>query len=716
MQGKSRDVPSHKTSTTLLLATMMALVPALGSPREELLQDTLKSMLVALFALAAAMVFFWQLRSRGFFLKLHSVVWLPVLLMLYALGSTMWSHAYLGSVESIRWFIFSLILLLGMNSFTVSRLGFLSWGIHIGAVVASLWTALQFWFDFRFFAQGPNPASTFVNRNFFAEFVVCTLPFSVLLMSRLKDKASVFLITFSAAFNITTLLMTGTRSAILALGLLLPVLAFIVRLYRKQFASSGWSTGHWLSLGAMFFASIYLMGSIGTTNAILRSESTNTTPIARAFERVSSVVQSVEYSHGSFSMRTAMWKATGQMVRENPVLGVGAGAWEEQIPKYQGGGTTETDYYAHNEFLQLVAEYGLAGWFFLFGLFYYLTVAVYRTWTDKTKSGIRDAPARAVALSCLFALFIVSNAGFPWRLATTGAMFAISLSVLAASDLRLHAPGSASAIYLGWNTPRYWISQSLLVLCALLAMFIGYRAFECERKLVSAVKIATNIINSGKPNDDQWILAKAEMLTLTREGIGINPHYRKLTPIIADALASWGDWKNAIWIWESVLQSRPYVVGMLDNVARGYLQLGDFAKTEEYIQRARAVNPKDVNLQTLEVMLWSRTGKEIEAADRARVMLLDGVVNQDLIGAAYAVGLSTGNTALSILALETGIKSWPNRATDGWLRLGHIYWSAPVKDKKRAVQSFQAAIESAPYAYKDAVLARIPAELQSEMK
>ena len=42
--------------------------------------------------------------------------------------------------------------------------------------------------------------------------------------------------------------------------------------------------------------------------------------------------------------------------------GLGAGAWENRIPLYQADGAQlETDYYVHNEFLQLVAEYGLVG-------------------------------------------------------------------------------------------------------------------------------------------------------------------------------------------------------------------------------------------------------------------------------------------------------------------------------------------------------------------
>ncbi len=68
------------------------------------------------------------------------------------------------------------------------------------------------------------------------------------------------------------------------------------------------------------------------------------------------------------------------------------------------------------------------------------------------------------------------------------------------------------------------------------------------------------------------------MLKQLREGIAINPHYRKITPMVADELARWGDWKDATWIWESVLSSRPYVVAILANVARGYASMGEPAK------------------------------------------------------------------------------------------------------------------------------------------
>lgn len=114
-----------------------------------MLQDTLKSALVAFGVLATALVFFWQQRMRTEPLRWHGLVWLPLALMAYALGSMVWSHTYLAGVEAIRWFLLSLLLWLGLNVLTRENRPTLLWGIHAGALVASLWVALQFWFDLR---------------------------------------------------------------------------------------------------------------------------------------------------------------------------------------------------------------------------------------------------------------------------------------------------------------------------------------------------------------------------------------------------------------------------------------------------------------------------------------------------------------------------------------------------------------------------------------
>lgn len=705
------------TAAVLLLSLMMILVPAMGVPSEELLQDTLKSIGVSFFALAASFTFFWHCHKHNEYLHFHSLLWLSIGLMSYALGSMAWSHTYLGGVEAVRWFVFSLILFLGLNSLTNARVTYLAWGIHLGAVLAALWAALQFWFDFKLFTQGPNPASTFVNRNFFAEYLVCTLPFSVLLVSRVRDKTTAFLLTFSLGFNVAALMMTGTRSALIGLCLLVLLLPAIAFLYRQQCVSTGWRAGHRLALVALFIAAVWSLGSINTANPKLIAESGYGNALQRATQRTLSMTKFSEYSTGSFSIRTLLWQATGRMIQAHPVAGVGAGAWEVQAPLYQEPGSQlETDYYAHNEILQLVAEYGLAGWFFLLSLATYLTWAAYKTWSNKTREGQREAPLRAFTLASLLVFLLVSNAGFPWRMATTGALFALSLSILAASDARLGVGKSFLLHSINCKSHCAVWALSATAVCTGLALYIAQQAIECEAKLVQAIKTALTIAQSGHPNDPRWDKEKIKILRLMRQGIAINPHYRKLTPMVADALAGWNDWKNATWIWESVLDSRPNVVALLANVARGYLKADNFLKAQDYLDRAKKLQPTAPTLASLEVMLWSRTGKGREAAVRAKELLLAGRFDYDLVQAAYFLGLRNRDPELAILALESQIKTWPSQATDGWLKLGNIYDSVEAKNEIKAQQAYTAALAAAAPAYGTATWAMIPPNYRAKIQ
>lgn len=687
---------------------MMVLVPAVGVPHEELLQDTLKSIGVGGFALAAAFAFFWPKRHAGGVIKMHWLMVLPLALLVYALGSMQWSHAYLGGVESVRWGVFGMILFLGCNAFTQRSVTYLVWCIHLGAVLASLWAALQFWFDWSFFAQGPNPASTFINRNFFAEFVVCTLPFSALLLTRVRDKLSAFLLTFSLGFNIVALMMTGTRSALLGLLTLSLLLPGIALLYRRQWVSTGWRMPHGFGLAALLLATVASLGSIPTANSLLIREYGRNTAIDRAFSRTLSIAQSNEYSSGSFSIRARMWMSTARMMAAHPLAGVGAGAWEVQTPLYQEAGTQlETDYYAHNEPLQLVAEYGLVGWLFLSLLLAYLYRAARHTWRNPTRRGQREGPLRAFTLSSLFVMLLVSNAGFPWHMASTAALFALSLAVLAASDLRLQADKFVVRPERRWQARHAVVALCGTALLTGPAIYAAQQAIECEAKLVRASKMALTIAASGVPHDPGWVKDKAELLTLLQQGIAINPHYRKITPMAADAMASWGDWGNATWVWESVLASRPYVVGMLANAARGQFHAGRLQIAQGYLNRAQRIQPGATSLASLQVMLWSRTGQEQQAMQQAERLLREGFVDTDLVQVAYTLGLQQ-QPALAILALELGIKAWPNRAVDGWLKLGDIYSSAAANDPLKAKSAYNSAYQAATSPFKRQILSRIP--------
>lgn len=690
-----------------ILTLMMFLVAAMGVPNELMLQDTLKSAVVSFATLLAGLVFFWQQRNRAGTPHWHALMWLPLALTLYALGSMAWSHAYLGGVEAVRWFVFGLLLWLGVNTLQRERLPALAWGIHAGAVVASLWTALQFWIDFRYFSQSAHPASTFVNRNFFAEYLLCTLPFSAWLLARAQRSSSIAVLAFSLAFNIVALLMTGTRSALAAMWLLfVVVLPLIFVLYRKQFAFVSWKAGKRALALLAFTLTLAGLGMIGSTNPKIIADAGK--PGVNAFERAFARTASISIDDASLGERMSMWKVTMRMIGQNPVKGVGAGAWEVQLPLYQPEGfQLEADYYAHNEILQLLAEYGLIGWVFFLSLSAYLIAATWKTLRGRTEEAQAQAPIRAIALASLLMLLVVGNAGFPWHLAGTGAMFAICLAILAASDVRLGMPGRFSSSVMAWKPVYTKASVLAVALLTVLAAYITQQAALTERKIVNALRMALTISRSGAPNDPRWNPLKNEMFALLREGIAINPHYRKLTPQVADELARWGDWKNAIWVWESIVVSRPYVVVILSNIARGYAQTGDTKKALELLEHCKQIQPKAPSVRSLEVILLSRTDKNAEALQLIKHSLNEKIFDFDLLNAAWSLGIHGGDYELAVLGMELRNKKWPGQRVDGLLRLGLVY-AVYLKDEAKALESYRSAMALTPEYAREATRRRIP--------
>ncbi|WBY02013.1 O-antigen ligase family protein [Ramlibacter tataouinensis] len=680
-----------------LLAAAIALAPALGVPSELMLQDTLKSIVVSFAALLAALLFFWQRRASADPVRWHPVLWLPLLLLAYALGSMAWSHTYLAAVEAIRWFVFALLLWLGLNAFTRERLPLLAWGIHAGAVLASLWAALQFWIDFRFFPQGPNPASTFVNRNFFAEFVVCTLPFSALLLARERRTAMAAALAASTALVVVAILMTGTRAALIALWLQLLVVLPLVAWRLRSLPRAG--------VVAVLLGGVLAMGLIPSGNARILGEGRGTTALERGLDRTASI----QPGDPSLQLRALMWKATLRVIEARPLTGVGAGAWEAMVPLYQPDSQQlETDYYVHNEALQLLAEYGLVGALLLAGLLGYLLAAAWRTWRLAGGPHADEVPWRAAALSSLLALLLVSNVGFPWRMAATGALFALALGLLAASDARLGlAAGRFGVRTLAWGPRRNAVALAATLAGLLLAGFITQQAAEAERKIVRATQIAYRISASGQPGDPRWDPAKARVLELTREAVAITPHYRKITPIVADQLASWGDWRNATWIWESVLQSRPYVVAILTNAARGHAAMNEPDRAFEYLARAQAIAPQAPSVLSLEVILLSRFRDAREALPIARQALASGHHDFDLVNNAFVIAWRSGDHELAQQAMQTWLRDYPQEQVQGYLQLG-LYRLQARQDEAGALQAWRRAYELGSPRQRQGVLQRVP--------
>jgi O-antigen ligase len=707
-----REEPGDGWAAGVLAATIL-LAPALGSTSDAMLQDTFKSAIVSFGTLVAALLFLLAQRERSTPLHWHAILWLPLLLLVHALGSMAWSHPYLAGVEAVRWFVFALVAWLGLNTFTRERLPVLAGCVHAGAVLASLWAALQFWIAFDLFPQGPNPASTFINRNFFAEFAISALPFGALLVARSGGGLHSVLLAASVGFVLVAILMSGTRSALVTLWLLLlVVLPAIAWRCRRQLAWSAWPARRRALVAATFGLTVLALGSIPSGNPKIIQEGHGAAPLLRGSSRT----QSIGPADASLNLRLVMWRATVDAIRDRPLAGLGAGAWENRIPLYlPEGSQLETDYYAHNEPLQLLAEYGLAGWAFLLLLAGYLLQAAWRGWREEGPQADADRPWRAVFLCSLLALLVVSNAGFPWRLAATGMLFALCLGALAALDARRMDSAPRFAARLRWSPRIAGFGVAATLACLALALLVLQRAAESERKLVAAVRIARAITAAGDYRDPRHDAAKREMLQSVREGIAANRHYRKITPMVADELARWGDWRNATWIWESVLESRPYVVAILTNAARGYSAMGQEAAAMHYLERARRVQPRAASVRSLEVLLLARRGQEQLALQKAQDALAAGIEDHDLVNAAAILHWRAGDAQAALRLLQRRMERWPDTRALGHIQMGTVH-AELLGDPEQALAQFRAGLALAGPAERAGLLEQVPLGFRAQLQ
>jgi len=121
--------------------------------------------------------------------------------------------------------------------------------------------------------------------------------------------------------------------------------------------------------------------------------------------------------------RAQLWAETIPLIKAYPVFGCGLGGYETAFMRFKVSGPLVTDDFAHNDYLQLLAELGVVG----FAIGATLAFAVVRT-AVRRAVGSRDLGARYFAVAC------------------AGALAAILVHSLA--DFNLYIP--ANAMLLAW--------------------------------------------------------------------------------------------------------------------------------------------------------------------------------------------------------------------------------------------------------------------------
>jgi len=170
---------------------------------------------------------------------------------------------------------------------------------------------------------GRGPGGTLGNRNILAHLLALGLPAYLLCVARARERRAFALLLLGLVPVTTALTLTRCRAAWLAAGVMLAVFAAT----RWAVARSG--AGEPMERGR---AALLALGVIvGISLAVVlpnRLDWVSRSPY------LDTVRQVVDHRTGSGRARLVQYGNTLQMVRANPLLGVGPGNWAVQYPRY----------------------------------------------------------------------------------------------------------------------------------------------------------------------------------------------------------------------------------------------------------------------------------------------------------------------------------------------------------------------------------------------
>jgi O-antigen ligase len=206
----------------------------------------------------------------------------------------------------------------------------------------------------RFSVYGFNPGDLGLT-------LALSLPMSFYLSTEEKRPVLAWIYRLQVLCAIGAILLTAARGALIAMLVALLIIPLLI---------SRWSAGQRLAMIVVACTGV-------TASLFIIPES--------SWQRLSTIGE--EVSHGTLNQRTSIWKAGVDLFREQPIGGVGVGAYAPAVqrvlgtpvqPKETGGPADVVLLVAHNSFISVMVEQGTIGLAIFLALLFSLFLRVFR--------------------------------------------------------------------------------------------------------------------------------------------------------------------------------------------------------------------------------------------------------------------------------------------------------------------------------------------------
>lgn len=189
---------------------------------------------------------------------------------------------------------------------------------------------------FRVMRYGGFPFGPYVNRNHFAGFAEILIPMSLvpLVLGKVR-RERLFLVGLFAVVPIVALLLSASRGGIISFAVQLVILFSLLLVRRLQ-------SRHMLVGGVLVLCAILAVSWIGVRQVLQRF----------------SDYQSLDVSAGK---RGSMSHDTWRIFLDHPTMGTGLGTLQMVFPPYESLYDAKVVNHAHNDYVEALAETGVAG-------------------------------------------------------------------------------------------------------------------------------------------------------------------------------------------------------------------------------------------------------------------------------------------------------------------------------------------------------------------
>jgi len=276
--------------------------------------------------------------------------------------------------------------------------------------IAQMLTGREGGFYFFEITNWDQPVGFMANVNHQASLLLMTLPFGAVLVSKLitdpapgEHRIEFGLMVIGLLASVVSGIMIAGSMTVY--GLLIPVILLSFLIGRAK------SSGP-LTLGTLFSVSLFIAGV-----ALVVSSG----PVG---------LGGLDLSQGTLS-RPDTWARTLDAIRATMPFGSGLGSFEWLFPHFEDPSQVTSTFmnHAHNDYLELTLEYGLAGPLLLTGFFAWLVWRVVSIWRAPDTEPVRLQRAASVVL---LIVVVHSCVDYPARTAAISGLAGLCLGLMAA--------------------------------------------------------------------------------------------------------------------------------------------------------------------------------------------------------------------------------------------------------------------------------------------